>query len=73
MPRLPVLAGSAVVRGLRRLGFEQIGQRGSHIKLRRGAATDIVPAHHEIRRGTLKSILDQAGMTIGDLLAGLAN
>lgn len=73
MPRLPVLSGRDVVRGLDRLGFQQIGQRDSHLKLRRGSATVIVPNHREVRRGTLASILQQAGITIDELMSGLAH
>ena len=68
MPEFPVLSGREVVRGLGRLGFEQISQRGSHIQLRRGSATVIVPDHPEVRRGTLATILRQAGITIDELM-----
>ena len=73
MPKLPVLSGREVVRGLGRLGFEHVGQSGSHIKLRRASSTVIVPAHREVRRGTLASILQQAGISIEELMAALAN
>ena len=73
MPKLPVLSGRDVVRGLNRLGFVQVSQSGSHIKLRRRTATVIVPNHREIRRGTLGSILHQAGITIDDLTAALSH
>ena len=68
MPKLPVLSGGEVVRRLLRLGFDQVGQSGSHIKLRRGSAPVIVPDHREIRRGTLGSILRQAAVTIDELM-----
>lgn len=73
MPKLPVLSGREVVRGLNRLGFKQVSQSGSHIKLRRRTATVIVPNHREVRKGTLGSILQQAGITIDDLVAALSN
>ena len=73
MPELPVLSGREVVRGLVRLGFEQVGQSGSHIKLRRESATVIVPNHREVRRGTLASILRQSGVAIDDLMTGVVN
>ena len=69
MPKLPVLAGRDVVSALQRLGFEQIGQKGSHIKLRRGSLTVIVPNHREVRRGTLSTILKMASLSIDDLIA----
>lgn len=73
MPRLPVLSSREVLRGLGRLGFEQISQRGSHIKLRRGSATVIVPNHPEIRKGTLGSILQQAGIPLDELITAISH
>ena len=73
MPKLPVLSGRDVVRGLQTLGFERVGQRGSHIKLRRGSATVIVPDHREVRKGTLAAILLQARISIEDLMTALSH
>jgi len=73
MPSLPVLSAREVVRGLQRLGFERVGQRGSHIKLRKGGLSVIVPDHREVRRGTLASILKMAGVSVEDLIAAVAN
>ena len=53
-----------VLAALRKAGFEQVSQRGSHVKLRDPAGrTVIVPEHREVARGTLRSILRQAGLT----------
>uniref|UniRef100_UPI0035C9C422 type II toxin-antitoxin system HicA family toxin n=1 Tax=uncultured Sphingomonas sp. TaxID=158754 RepID=UPI0035C9C422 len=73
MPKLPVLSGREVVRGLGLLGFEVVSQKGSHVKLRRGGATVIVPDHREVRRGTLAAILQQAGVTIDHLMTALSH
>ena len=53
-----------VLAALKRAGFEEVSRRGSHIKLRHeDRRTVIVPEHREIARGTMRSILRQAGMT----------
>ena len=53
-----------VLAALKRAGFEEVSRRGSHIKLRHeDRRTVIVPDHREIARGTMRSILRQAGMT----------
>ena len=44
-------------------GFDVIGTKGSHCKLRRGPRTVIVPLHNEVRPGTLASILRATGMS----------
>jgi predicted RNA binding protein YcfA (HicA-like mRNA interferase family) len=49
---------------LRRLGFAEVSQKGSHLKLIHAGRAVIVPMHDEVARGTLKSILEQAGLDI---------
>ncbi|WP_261557987.1 type II toxin-antitoxin system HicA family toxin [Frankia tisae] len=63
-PGLPRVSGSEVSRALRRAGFDEVGTKGSHCKLRHkdGARTVIVPLHRELATGTLASILRQAGI-----------
>ncbi|MDR3080765.1 MAG: type II toxin-antitoxin system HicA family toxin [Streptomyces sp.] len=67
-PAVPTgLSGSAVAKALERGGFEHISTRGSHAKYRSGERTVIVPLHHSLAPGTLRSILRQADWTVGDL------
>ena len=69
MPRLPVVSGAAVVRALERAGFVEAGRRGSHVKLHgRGGRVVLVPLHDELARGTLRSILRQAGLPTEKLI-----
>jgi predicted RNA binding protein YcfA (HicA-like mRNA interferase family) len=64
--RLRVLSGREVCALLRRHGFEQVRQRGSHIVMQReleGRTTTVpIPDHAEIRVGTLLSIIRQSGV-----------
>jgi predicted RNA binding protein YcfA (HicA-like mRNA interferase family) len=67
---LPVVSGADVVRALSKAGFGQVGQRGSHVKLKHpDSRIVIVPMHRELAAGTLRSILRQARLTVDDLLA----
>jgi predicted RNA binding protein YcfA (HicA-like mRNA interferase family) len=69
-PRLPVVSGAHVVAALSKAGFEQIGQRGSHVKLRHvDGRIVIVPMHRELATGTLRSIIRQAGLSVDEFLA----
>ena len=69
-PRLPVVSGQDTVRALRAVGFEQISQRGSHVKLRNTEGrTVIVPMHRELAPGTLRSILRQAALSAEEFTA----
>lgn len=72
MPKLPVLSGAEVVRALERLGFEQIRQRGSHVVLQRGSAGCVVSLHKEVRKGTLATIIRQAGLSLDEFAGALA-
>lgn len=58
------LSGNDVIAVLRRFGFAQFSQRGSHVKLRRetpsGRQTLTVPIHKELDKGTLRALFRQA-------------
>ncbi len=65
MPRLRRLSGAELVRIFRSFGFAVHSQRGSHIKMRRagpeGATETLtIPAHDEVKIGTLHAIFLQA-------------
>ena len=64
MARLNPLSFREIKRRLESAGFEEISQKGSHVKFVRAVAertyTVIVPRHHEIPVGTLRSIVNQA-------------
>jgi len=52
-----------LVKMLKDNGFEKVSQCGSHAKYRNGKRIAIVPMHGgDIKIGTLKSILKQAGL-----------
>ena len=66
-PALPGFSGRQAIRTLETLGYEEVSRRGSHVKLRNESGrTVIVPDHRELARGTLASILRQAGVPIED-------
>jgi len=70
-PSYPVLSATQVVKSLERLGFIKITQKGSHLKLKKqnnDTKIVIVPLHKEIAKGTLKSILEQAGISLDELI-----
>ena len=63
-----LFSSSDVIRLLRRAGFEEISQRGSHKKLRaarKGQPYTVIVPHPapELPAGTFASILRQAGMS----------
>jgi len=76
MAKLPRgLSGWEVVRALGRLGFTTARQTGSHVNLRRstpeGDIPVTVPLHRSLKVGTLRAILRQAQVDVGELLKAL--
>ncbi len=70
MPPVPLMSGRDVVRAFEKFGWQIARQRGSHIILvKEGArATLSVPDHKEVARGTLRSLIRAAGLTIDEFL-----
>ncbi|HEV2806785.1 MAG TPA: type II toxin-antitoxin system HicA family toxin [Chthoniobacterales bacterium] len=71
MPKLPRISGAEAVRGLERLGFTIARQRGSHVVMRRGALGCVVPAHRQLKVGTLAGVLRQARVSAEDFMDAL--
>ena len=71
MPKQPVLSGRQVVRALVSLGFEVERQRGSHVIMRRSSRVCVVPQHRELKRNTLGGVVEQAGVSLDELIAAL--
>jgi predicted RNA binding protein YcfA (HicA-like mRNA interferase family) len=66
MPALPVLSGREVVRVFEELGWQVARQRGSHIiMVKEGEITTLsIPNHKEVAKGTLRSLIRTAGITV---------
>jgi predicted RNA binding protein YcfA (HicA-like mRNA interferase family) len=69
--KYPILPPSKIISVLSNYGFKEKSQKGSHVKFVKGARTVIIPMHKEIARGTLRSILMQAGISIDEFLQSL--
>ena len=69
MPKLPVVSGKKVVKALSKIGYEFDHQIGSHMILRNSQGHRVsVPNHSELDRGTLRSILRDAGLTVQEFI-----
>ena len=63
--KLPLLSGQEIVNALQRIGYYVRKQKGSHIRLYHPERSPVtVPAHREVDRRTLKSILRTANIDI---------
>ena len=66
MPALPVLSRRKAVRAFEGLGWQVARQRGSHIIMVKDGeiATLSIADHKEIAKGTLRSLIRTAGITV---------
>ena len=67
MSALPRISGREVVQAMKKIGYEQDRQRGSHIILRQTDSPHrrvTVPDHKEIAKGTLRVIIREVGLTV---------
>jgi predicted RNA binding protein YcfA (HicA-like mRNA interferase family) len=70
MPALPIISGRDCIRALARVGYREVRQRGSHIRLAcTGRSPVTVPDHAVLDRGTLRAILRTAELTVDDFVA----
>ncbi|MCX6563160.1 MAG: type II toxin-antitoxin system HicA family toxin [Candidatus Aminicenantes bacterium] len=72
MTKVPSIGHIQLIHALQRAGWIVVRQRGSHIRLQKRVANEMlkltVPAHHPIKRSTLSHLLKQAHLTVDDLL-----
>ena len=68
MPSLPAISGRKTVRAFENLGWLVVRQRGSHIIMVKDGeiATLSIPDHKEIAKGTLRSLIRTAGITVDE-------
>ena len=69
-PSLPVISGQQAIRALEKAGFRRIRQKGSHVVVRRDDPFSqlTVPNHKVLDRGTLRSIIRQANLSVGEFI-----
>ena len=67
---LPILSGKEIVKILESFGWEVSRQRGSHIIMTKQGEiiTLSVPNHREVARGTLRSLIRSANLTIEEFI-----
>jgi len=65
--KLPILSGRKLIKILKKIGFKEVRQKGSHIFLEKDDIEGerkglVVPNHKELDKGTLIEIIRQAGL-----------
>jgi len=73
MPPVPVLRPGEVVKTFGKFGWDVARQRGSHIVMVKEGhnATLSIPKHSTVARGTLRSLISKAGLTVQEFIDAL--
>ncbi len=73
MKKLSVVSGRECVKALSKNGFYFKRQQGSHIIMRRDNpfAQVVIPDHKELDRGTLRSIIKMANLSVEEFINSL--
>ena len=67
MSKLPVVSGREAAKALRKVGYVEDHQRGSHMILRHKDPPHrrlTVPDHKELAKGTLRTLIREVGLTV---------
>ncbi len=69
-PQLPIVSGREVFRVFKFLGWQVVRQSGSHVIMTKEGelATLSIPQHQEIAKGTLRSLIRVAGLTVTEFV-----
>lgn len=71
MPKLPIVKAIKLVKILKKSGFVEYHQVGSHVQLKHSDGRRItIPMHSQkdIRKGTLKAIIRSLDMTVEEFI-----
>jgi predicted RNA binding protein YcfA (HicA-like mRNA interferase family) len=73
MSEVPVLRPKELIKIFVKLGWKVVRQRGSHIILTQDGhiATLSVPNHYEVARGTLRSLIARAGLSVEEFVENI--
>ena len=69
MPPLPIISGAACIAALAKLGYRAARQKGSHVRPEcSGRPPVTVPTHRVLDRGTLRSIIRTAEISVEEFI-----
>jgi len=62
--KLPSVSGEETVKALAKLGFTARLGKGDHVVLQKNQRVFSVPLHKTLKKGTLRKIIRQAGLSV---------
>ena len=67
--KLPIISGLETIKRLKKHGFIAVRQKGDHVRMEKFDEKIIkltVPLHNELKKGTLRRIIKDAGLSINN-------
>lgn len=73
MPPIPSMKSRDVVKAFEKHGWRAVRQRGSHIiMIKTGEIASLsVPNHNPVAKGTLRSLIRSANLTVSEFLSAI--
>jgi len=71
MSKLPAISGEKALKAFKKIGFALDHQTGSHMILRHEKPPYrrlTIPNHKELAKGTLRSLIREAGLTVDEFV-----
>lgn len=70
MSKLPVISGLTAVKTFSKFRFTVSRQTGSHMIMEKTGldVTLSIPLHYELKRGTLRNLIRDAGLTVDEFI-----
>ena len=69
MAKLPIISGDECIAALEDIGYRITRTKGSHVRMRCPRRKPVtVPKHPELDRGTLRSIIRTADISVADFV-----
>ena len=71
MARLANISGKEAAKAFQKAGWQRVGRVGSHLVLSKpGVRANLsIPQHKELSVGTLRALINAAGLTVDEFLA----
>lgn len=70
MVKLPVISGKDAIKAFSKAGWSVDRQTGRHVIMMKpdSSVTLSIPLHSEVKRGTLRSLIKDAGLTVEEFV-----
>ena len=71
MAKLPVISGHDAIKAFRKAGYTSSRQTASHVIMEKAGmeVTLSVPLHKELKRGTLRNLIRDSGLSMDEFVA----